>query len=360
MPKVKSKNQVDRDKLKKLYLFPVKANKNEGNPYMNELCKALEANYRVVNADDPPQNGILNIFRYLRTIDLVYLNWIEELPIRYMGVLQSFIFIVVLHYLKITRRKVVWTLHNKKSHWGKHPRVSNILFRQMIRKSDLIITHAEEGLYLVKDRSRIEFLHHPIRPISEVDPSEGIPDSDIMIWGTIAPYKGIDTFLQFLDERSVLNRYRILIAGKITPDDLESRFREFESRSDNLILINEYLPDPRIKACIKRSKLVLFTYHSDSVLSSGALMDSLCQSTLVIGPDTGAFRDLYELGLIEVFSDFPELLKKIDLHLESNGDLGTRREKIIRFISENSWEKYSEKLGRIMLQHLSDPGNRPV
>jgi beta-1,4-mannosyltransferase len=338
---------------KNLYLFPVTAlNETEINPYMNLLCGALKKNYHVVNAGRPQQSGIIDILKYIRRIDIVYLNWIEEIPRRHMGVLQSIFFLVLLQVIGFSPVKVVWTLHNKRSHWKRGGFLSSIIYRQMLRRSDLIVTHAKEGLDSVGERVHSAFIHHPVRPIDYGDPPGGLPGFDIIIWGSIAPYKGIDAFIEFLDHRGVLGDYRILIAGKITSEELAEKFRKWTARGENLVVLDKFVPEPEIMSFIRRSRLVVFTYHSASVLSSGALMDSLSQYAVIIGPHTGAFKDLSELGLIDTFEDYPQLLQIIDKHLKGGTGSNARKARIAAFIQENSWENFAVQIDRLMKEFL--------
>jgi len=341
--------------MKRIYLYPHTARITTGikNPYIPYLREALKSHHLVVNEGRPSNIGIFDILGYLRSIDIVFFNWIEDLPGKHRGIFQSIFFILLLQIIKLLRIKIVWTMHNKKSHYPKGALMKKMIFNQMLKKSDLIITHAEEGLSLISEKTPSAFIHHPVRPPAEQYIEEDMPDFDIIIWGSINPYKGVDTFLEFLQDQGILGNYRILIAGKVRSTELLSKLQSFLQNSNNLILMDEFVPEPRLMALIQRSRLVLFTYHAASVLSSGALMDSLAQSTVIIGPNTGAFNDLARLGLLETFEDYPQLLKKIDHHLNSTRGLEAKKDLIKRFIEENSWENFSLKLNQLLKQYAN-------
>jgi len=332
--------------MKNLYLYPITARNKTGivNPYVDNLRDALKKHYNVVNADKPSKTGIFEILIYLRKIDIIYLNWIEELPGLHRGVLQSVFFIIVLHYIKYSRIKIVWTLHNKRSHFDRHQFIKSILYSQMLKKSDLIVTHAEEGLNHIPDKTPGAFIHHPLRSLDTPSLNNELFKYDIIIWGTISPYKGIDRFLEFLHEKGILHNYKILIAGKVVSDALAEKIQQFLTEYENLTLINEFIVETELISMIKKSKLVIFTYQSDSVLSSGALMDSLSYGATIIGPETGAFRDLSKIGLIETFNDLQDLIDKIDMLLKSSKDNIDRQERIQRFYKDNSWHSFSKKI----------------
>jgi glycosyltransferase involved in cell wall biosynthesis len=314
------------------------------NPYMVELAEALKKQFQVMNHDDPIRFGIIQVLKYIRKIDILYLNWIEEIPKRRFGLIQTLFLICLIRYLKWAGIMIVWTLHNKRSHHQKRRMISDYIFMLLLKQSDLIITHAREGMDLIGDSSRSVFIHHPVRSIDYGVPSADTPASDLLIWGIIEKYKGIDTFLEYLLDRGVLGKYRIILAGRVTSEDLLRKIESLMAHSDRMTLMNEFVPEHVIMALIKKAKLVVLTYHSESVLSSGVLMDSLSQSACIIGPETGAFSDLCQLGLIDTFSDYHQLLHKIEMHLDPDNDHHEQMERIEHFVKENTWDHFSARI----------------
>ncbi|MFH0758705.1 MAG: glycosyltransferase [Bacteroidota bacterium] len=330
--------------MKRLYLFPIKESAQIVNPYMLELAEALRKQFQVVNQDDPIRFGIIQILKYIRKIDVVYLNWIEEIPKRRFGLIQTLFLICLIRYLKSAGIIIVWTLHNKRSHHKKRRVISDHIFMLLLKQSDLIITHAKEGMDLIGDPSRSVFIHHPVRSIDQGTPSADTPASDILIWGIIEKYKGIDTFLEYLFDRGVLDKYRIVLAGRVASEDLLKKIESLMAYSEQITLMNAFVPEHVIMSLIKKTKLVVLTYHSESVLSSGVLMDSLSQSACIIGPETGAFSDLSQLGLIDTFRDYKQLLDKIEMHLDPDKDHHEQKERIEHFIKENTWDDFSIRI----------------
>lgn len=332
--------------MKRIYIYPNTARNKTGirNPYMGHLRAALEKNFVIVNAGRPSDRGITDILRYLKSIDAVFLNWIEDLPGKHRGVAQTLFFLMMLRIFRKRKIRVIWILHNKKSHYRENQYWKNLLFNQMLLRSNLIITHAREGLRLIPDPDRAFYIPHPVRSIPFPADVQKELIYDIIIWGSITEYKGIDRFLGFLNEQGLLQKYRIMIAGKITTEALSRKIRGLTATAGNLTLRDEFVPEPELMGLIRQSRLVLITYQSDSVLSSGVLMDSLSQLVPIIGPHTGAFRDLAEMGLIDTFEDYPQLLRKIDAHLGPGIDRLTRKKDMEAFIEENSWDRFSEEL----------------
>ena len=97
----------------------------------------------------------------------------------------------------------------------------------MIRHSDLIITHSHDGLEFVGKffpvhQSKIKYIVHPTDELLEynIEPEK---EYDILIWGTIHPYKGVVEFLDYLKESDKLNSYKILISGICPHKDLREK-----------------------------------------------------------------------------------------------------------------------------------------
>lgn len=338
--------------MKKVYLYPLTA-RTKGvvvNPYMENLRDALNENFQVVNAKKPSTIGIFDIFRYLGKVHVVYFNWSEELPSLHRGKLQGIFLLVLLQFLKLSHVIIVWTRHNKKSHFDQHSRLKNLLYGQMLKKSDLIITHARDGLNHIPKGKKACFLHHPVSKYIKTETLSREKQYDIIIWGTIAPYKGITSFLDFLEKNGTIRNYRILLAGKIVSQSLAKQLQAFESKYSNLVLMDTYVETKNLIDLIHDSKITLFTYQSDSVLSSGALIDSLSYGASIVGPAVGAFNDLQELELIETYVDFQSLTEVIDRLLTSSEENQARQKRLSQFMTANTWTEFSRSVLNLIEQ----------
>jgi len=332
--------------MKGIYLYPITKRNKTGvsNPYVMRLAESLSGKYHVLNKVHPSDKGIIDILKYLKNTNIVYLNWIENLPGRHLGFLQFCLFFLLCGYFRLTRKKIVWTLHNKSSHSAEHRILKNLLYRFMLFRSDLIITHAEEGLKLIPKKTEKLFIPHPVSFSEPLVNDEKDRNYDILIWGTITRYKGIDTFLHYLKDEGVLNNYKIVVAGKTVDGEVLERINNLVEKYPNLVYMNRYIPDDELAGIIADTGVILFTYHADSVLSSGALMDSLQYDINILGPETGAFNDLAKEGLIKTYRDYPDLLEKIKLLKVKSYQEPFRKELKRKFIKDNSWASFAKKV----------------
>ena len=336
--------------MKNIYIYPNSAKDRllkVYNPYIDDLMDSAGKYFYIINKDYPSHIGILDILKYLRKADIIYFNWIEKLAEKKGGFAQTMVLMAILNLLKLFRLEIVWTMHNKLTHSGKHEFWSKMIFKSMLKKSAVIITHSSEGIRfgesLVKgSHKKINYIPHPAKD-RRIDQSDSYR-YDILIWGSIAPYKGIHHFLKYLHENNLERRYRIMIVGKVSDREY---FDEITAlATSNITIEDEFISNEKLVSLINDSGIVLFTYSKDSILSSGVLMDSLGYGANIVGPRVGAFADLSKLNIISTFQTFDEMVPIIDKEMKVSP--AERSKKLDTFLAENTWDKFAEKLNKIL------------
>jgi len=333
-----------------IYMYPISdPNKSVSkNPYMDKLIETIELNNcTVVNKEKINKFGIFDLLLYMGKVDTYYLNWVENLPDRRFGWIQALLFIIIFFMLKLFGKKIVWMMHNKLSHSKKSLFFKIVTNYILVNYSDIVLTHSLDGIrfgnVLLKKKKTIKFIHLPLDNNTKKISHELEKNIDILIWGSISPYKGIDTFLEYLNKSEVSNNYNIHIVGKITNNELIEKLSLYET--SKVVIENDFVSTERLEELFSKSKMVLFTYAGYSTLSSSALMDTLSYNIPVVGPNVGVFRDLNEEGLIETFTDFNSLIEKLENGV-LNKDLDSN--KLTTFIENNSWGNFGNWLCKIM------------
>ncbi len=327
------------------YIYPITSRLRTGvyNPYIDNFIESNNGQFEFLNKNYPSGKGIFDLVKYLGKTDVVFFNWIENLPEKKGGIAQTAFLVLLLLLKRLLNIKVVWTLHNKYSHSVEKLALKQFIFKLMLRKSDLILTHSTEGIDFAEQicpgvSQRMVYFQHPVPPQATFDNVEKNKRYDIMIWGSLSPYKGIDTFLEYLHQNNLMMRFRILIAGKALSEEFYQRILEL--KNEKVEIINDFLDKEELRRFMLESSVVLFTYSSDSVLSSGALMDTLANNVRVIGPHKGAFADLNNMGIIKTFKDWEELVYKLEnLETFSNDQQETQKRK--QFLLDHTWEKFA-------------------
>jgi len=337
-----SKRQKQKTIMIQAYLYPLTSRSSGGsNPYLKDFITSLSEKIDFINLGKPSSIGIIDIFRYLGTIDIIFLNWIEDLPEKKAGIIQSLVFILLIHIISYTNIKIFYILHNKESHYPRHRFLKKLIKDVVISKSDFVLFHASEGVEILKKykfNGKYKYIPHPFN----INYTSNIPKTkeyDILIWGAIREYKGIDKFLNYLEKEHLIEKYSILIAGDVYPKEYLTSIKKHESK--NIKIEAHFIEDSHLDKIIMQSRIVLFTYNDKSVLSSGALIYSLSRRASVIGPNTGSFCDLYNEGLIEVFNNYDELIEKINFKLYTQY---YESDSLNKYIIDNSWQKFGKEI----------------
>jgi len=343
----------------KCYFYPnsSKQTQSEVNPYTSLMIEGLEESFRVVNKDRPTGKGFFDFLRYAFSVDFLFANWIEELPDKKYGFIQSALFIFIIKIRKLIGFSFFWVMHNKSTHDRSNARAKKILYSFIVKNCDLILTHSSEGIKNATQNyghngKNIVFLHHPVGIRKDNNPEQQ-KIYDVLIWGKISAYKGIKEFVSFFAQNNALLKNRkILIAGKFFS---ESYYNEvMEIKPPQISILNEYIDDNKLSGLIIASKAILFTYNPASVLSSGALMTSLEYPVYIFGPNTAAFADLAGEGIIQTYESFNDLASKIDIVLGDTFDKTEMMSKQEDFVRNHSWKKTSDAINKQILQTLDN------
>ncbi|MDC0584663.1 glycosyltransferase [Bacteroidales bacterium] len=317
--------------------------KIHSNPYLDNQINAISHYCDVVNRNKKTTKGLFDLFSYHSKTKAFIFNWIEDLPGKRFWQIQLLLLFYVVFLNKIFRnKKIVWVLHNKISHQKDKSFFRKIIFDLMLKNSTQIITHSTEGVRFVADKCKTakhktHFIHHPIDGNVRTHKQE--KKYDLIIWGTVKPYKGVHDFLKALKDQNKQDDFKILIAGKFSGEDY---LNEVKSHAGKQVeIIDDFLEFDELESLIDRSKIILFTYSENSVLSSGSLMDSLLSPSLIVGPNIGAFADLAKENIVKTYDSLNELPNLLNVYIKESSDKNMIEARKV-FIKENSWKNFGE------------------
>ncbi|WP_143156003.1 glycosyltransferase family protein [Cyclobacterium lianum] len=222
------------------------------------------------------------------------------------------------------------------------------MFDALMWHADYILTHANAGREFVRTVypehiSKVHVVPHPVSGLLGFGNDQTREKSyDLLIWGSVFRYKGIDKFLKFCNSSPEMKNVRILILGRCKDQDYKRDIMSI--LPDSAEFKDELLSLEDIAAYTMQSRFTLFTYDSKTVISSGSLIDAIRMGAVVIGPDHGAFSDLKGYAFMHTFRDFDDIGQIMKDFKENDQMLESDRS---RFMRENTWEKFVEKLERI-------------
>ncbi len=212
----------------------------------------------------------------------------------------------------------------------------------MIKSSDKIITHSESGKSFVAETfpeyvDKVQVIMHPIRELFPIHHRE--KTTDFLIWGSVYRYKGIVKFLKYISSDSVERPFKVKIVGKCVDKEYQEEIEGF--LDENIEFCNEVLDLEEINTLAQESKFILFTYNSDTVISSGSLIDSIRMGSQIMGPNHGAFKDLSYLSFVHRYEDFSRIPDLFAAY-----EMDDKKTKIEReaFYNGNNWGKFIERL----------------
>jgi len=348
--KAQDKSRV-RTKPYRVYVYPNVGRQLMGsnNPYVQHLKEAIGLHQLEID-EATTDKAFPDLLREGLRSDMVVLNWLENLPLRRMGVLQSLIVLFYLRLLKIKGTRIVWIKHNKGTHSRKWWGLSKMIQRALIRSADHIVTHSLD--VDIPDTGKVHYLPHPsnigpesiIRPDPSASSEMSGPVIDLLIWGSMMPYKGVLEFLRYAATDAQLSKLNIHVAGKSS----EEYWQQLQQQAGkNVTLVNRFIGDEELSQLFRRTRFILFTYNKRSVMSSGVLADSLAACRKIIAPDVGAFADMaQQYSFVYLYNDFSEIAA---LCRDNYDDYLLDYDKVRDFVVSNSWYNMGGKIKELAL-----------
>lgn len=305
--------------------------KEHDNPYSQNYRDALKKKYKIANYESIPYlvSSMSFTLGALRA-DIYIINWLENIGYSKLGAVQFMFVRLGLWIIKKRKKKIVWMFHNIHPHQG-HNRISLWLYNYLFKNATLIISHSREAAKYVRKHTSVKVLYvcHPVHPINIIENDIKVEACDVLIWGSVAPYKGIYEFMEQATKRH--SNLRIRVIGKCDNKSLAFIINEF--CNDHITFENRKISFEELAACVKRSRYVLFPYVGSCVSSSGALIDTVVLGGNPVGPNVGAFKDLADEDVCHIYKDYDELFSILE-HQELSISDKARED----FCHNNSWD----------------------
>lgn len=271
---------------------------NEENKYVNIMVGALKkAGFNVY-----PLDSFLSSIKHFRSIKLVHLNWFENVDdSTFFIALRSFFRkLVVLTAIKLGKKKLVWTMHNRSSHEKGLSFFSRTLMQLLIRTSHTIILHSKVSGHFLEQyvrgaSSKAVYIPHPdfidvYGPILSIKNKHPNLPLNLLFVGTVKPYKNIELLIQ-LAKKFPLN-ISIVIAGNPSTVQYKTKLESMAAQSANIDLQLRFVPDEELPVFFQRADLLILPYDLKSSLNSGTVILAFSYGKTVICPNIGTISDL--------------------------------------------------------------------
>jgi glycosyltransferase involved in cell wall biosynthesis len=276
------------------------------NPYVWSLGTELK---RLGHDVRPmPASALFLKYASARQASTIHFQWFETLvgaPGRLRMVLKSVVFLAQLKLCRLLGKRLVWTVHNARSHEQQFPRIEHWVVSRIAANVHSIIVHCDSARdevcrYLGNvDREKFAVIEHGSYigiykdEISAADArrSVGIDDNDtvILFLGNIRPYKGLDDLIAaFRDVHQP--GIRLLIAGKPKNERIRADIEAQCDGQPDIVFLPAFIDDDDLQVYFRASDVVAFPYRT--VLTSGAVILAMSFGKACIAPDIGCLSSV--------------------------------------------------------------------
>lgn len=251
--------------------------------------------------------------------------------------------------------KLIFICHNVLPHEeGRLRRVLPALLRLALRPADGFVVHSQvDGEILQSLLPGANFVVTPIPTYASLGdeqvgtiPVELPDDRPILLFaGFVRPYKGLDILLDALPLVSAELPVHLLVAGEFWQGSQAYREQiRVLGIIDAVTIIDDYLPDEVLTACMRRADVVVLPYRNAT--QSAVVQMAFGQGTPVITTNVGGLAEVVEngrTGLVVPPENVAALAKAINQFFAGNLGKGFRQ-RIVQKDGRFAWYNLLKQL----------------
>jgi len=281
------------------------------NPYNFLIYSEIEKKgYKVYEFDFNLKNIIK--FSFSTKYMIFHIHWPSNI-LTWSTALQAKrrlgMFYLFLKIIKISGKKVVWTVHNLQSHESEHPELQQRLYKMLYQHVDGFISLNRSGLEYIKEsslnkkRQKFCYIPHPHYKGyyqndltgAQARAKLGISEEKkvFLFLGQIRRYKnvaGLITAFKALD----LPDKMLLIAGKVH-DEMKEEMALENKNNGNIIIHDVFVDDAELQTYFNSADLVVNPYTN--IFNSGSVFLNMSFNKPTLAPAIGAFPEIQkEIG----------------------------------------------------------------
>ncbi len=318
----------------------------KGNPYQSLLEDALKAKGIGVLFSNYPNSSfpLLDLIKQFPDIDVLHVHWISVLiersqwsKKRWIFYLRCLCLVLECSLIRLKGKKIVWTIHNKKSH-EQFEAKKELLFRKLFfRLVNKVILHSKEAMLTVSKLYGFDIsaktniiLHGNYQNVYpkatgtklQLKAKYGITGNHIVIayLGYIKPYKGIELLIKSFEECDSSDKI-LFLAGSISCNDYKNKI--IRQIGDNHKIVHEFkfLSNQEMINVLEFVDFVCLPF-SDT-LTSGSTILAMTQGKPLILPEVAKVFGCVPNDGVKYFSCRKELVDIINnLTLEDADRMG--------------------------------------
>lgn len=290
----------------KVFFFPPTS---PFNPYIDNIVKGLEENgVIIINKKYKSRKmKFLSIFiAYFKGTQIYHFNWIENKSSNdsLKNKLSCNLIFLWMNVLKKSGSKLVWTMHNKESHFCSDSKKYHYEFmKKFISLMDMIVVHALDTKKLLIEHydfpeNKICYVPHGSYITQTEKKQENHKQSSIftlLSFGMINRYKNIPLLIKAFKDLD-LKDAKLVICGKIDSNDvlLKNEIINEIANTQNICVDNRFIPENEVDNIFENCDIVALPYDKQSMINSGAAILAFSKSRPIIVSEFGAIKDIKE------------------------------------------------------------------
>ncbi len=253
------------------------------------------------------------------------------------------------------RPQLLFICHNVVPH--EQGRLSHLLLPRVLKtvlgRGNGFIVHSQADKAILQShlpKAQVIVSPHPTYAAFGKQPRQKLPislpnDRPLLLFcGLVRPYKGLDVLLEAV---ALLKRpFHLLVAGEFWQGGLVAYQTQIIrlQLENHVTLLNEYLPDEMLTACIDRANVVILPYRNAT--QSGIVQIAFGRGKPVITTNVGGLGEVVEdgrTGLVVPPENAPALAEAIDCYFDHNLE-EVFSERILAGNGRFSWEHLIQEL----------------
>lgn len=208
-----------------------------------------------------------------------------------------------LQYMRLRGTKVIWTMHNFRSHDALHPALERRFWRHFIPRVDGVVSLSPVGLSLALQRfPALHDLPAAVIPhghyrneypaySGDARQSLGIPASAkvFLFFGSVRAYKNVARLVRTF--REIPGHDLLLyVVGEPISNALANQIASEAALDPRIKLVFQFVNSSEVALYLGAADAVVLPYRE--ILNSGSALLALSLNRPVIAPDLGAIREL--------------------------------------------------------------------
>lgn len=293
-----------------------------------------------------------------RTYDVWHLHWPEHFLNRDAAVAASFNLGKHLGALEWARKrgaKIVWTVHNVRSHEQRHPKLESLFWSGFTKRIDAFITLTNAGLAVVREtfgslRGRPGFFiphghyrdEYPLR-LSQSEAREqlatGPKDRVFLFFGSLRKYKNVSQLIRVFRQMSGAD-WKLFVVGRPGYMELQREIRDLASSDSRICFVPGFVPPDRVQTYFAACDVVVLPFVD--AFNSGSSILAVSLNRPVLLPASNTLAELQQTVGREWVRTFTGELNAEELQTAMQWSRSTSRDATAP-LHELEWKGIAEK-----------------